>query len=74
MPLEYNANGLRRGTSILGGVERYQYPLKQLWDMVEGTETKVMVGSDAHNPKLLYDDCMKQALDTISNGNYHFIR
>lgn len=59
--LELNANGFRRGKSqFLEGV-RYPYPVDALWDKVGQTDIPVIIGSDCHNPNLVYDEAVKYA-------------
>lgn len=73
VPLEYNANGLRRGITPLGTTVRYQYPVDKLWTMARNSETKVIVGCDAHSPELLYDEYMQEALQFVAKGKYNVI-
>lgn len=69
--LEYNANGNRRQIKDFGGEIRKDYPIKQLWDMIENTEIKVICGSDCHSTDALYDDKMKDGIKFLNNGNYN---
>lgn len=71
--LEYNANGLRRGIGKRGTKERFQYPLKEFWDMVEGTDIRVIAGCDCHNPSQIYDDYMKNSLEYLKNNRFNQI-
>ena len=72
--MEYNANGHRRGISRLGDKEREQYPLKELWNMINKTDIKVVVGSDCHNPKLLYDEHMKNAIKYLDENKFNRLK
>ncbi len=56
VPLEINANGMRRGVFNWDGTERYLYPYRRFWDKVAEYGAKVIIGSDAHEPRLLCDD------------------
>ncbi len=55
IPLEINANGMRRGVFNWDGVERYLYPYWRFWDKVAEVGAKVIIGSDAHSPEFLCD-------------------
>jgi len=61
--LEVNANGLRRGLKEYKDGERYPYPSEKFWQIIAThyPQTKVLVNSDCHNPKLLNDNYMKMA-------------
>lgn len=72
-PLEYNANGLRRGKTILGGEERYQYPVNELWDMAKEAGIKVIAGSDAHSPNALFDEQMKNVIKYLDENGFNRI-
>ncbi len=65
--LEYNANGLRRGIKEYTDGLRYPYPHKRFWDKVRGTEIRVIAGSDAHAPELVWDDSMQQAVEQLKD-------
>lgn len=64
-PLEYNANGLRRGKHPFPEGERYLYPHERFWDKVKGTGVEVYVGSDCHDPRQVYDEYVLQAYETM---------
>lgn len=53
--LEFNANGYRRGLDDYNGELRYKYPLERFWEKVKTAPVRVVIGSDAHNPKEIYD-------------------
>ena len=59
--LEINANGIRRGKFYIKGKIRYPYPRKEFWELVKGTNVKVIISADAHNPKLLFDEAILEA-------------
>lgn len=61
IPLEINANGMRKGQFMCDGVMRYPYPYWRFWDVVAEVGSKVIVGSDAHSPKDLCDECFVNA-------------
>lgn len=73
-PLEFNANGLRKGKRMYGEGERYQYPYGKFWDKVRDgqksggprkeqkpPEIRVYVGSDCHSPEALWDEQVELA-------------
>jgi len=53
IPLEINANGFRKPKRQDGDEWRPQYPWHRFWEVAAeyGTNLKVLVGSDAHNPR-----------------------
>lgn len=59
--LEYNANGYRRGLQQYPDGERYMYPHKRFWQKVKGSGALVIIGSDCHEAKQVYDLCMPKA-------------
>ena len=67
--LEINANGIRVGLQDFPEGERYIYPCKQFWDKVSNTNAKVLINSDCHNPKHLWDDSMNIAYDLAEKWN-----
>ena len=54
--LEYNANGFRRGKKEYPDGIRFPYPHHAFWERVSKTNIPVIVGSDCHNPKQVWDD------------------
>ena len=69
--LEYNANGLRREIKDFGGEKRKDYPITQLWEMIENSGAKVICGADSHSPDALYDDIMKEGIKFLNNGKFN---
>lgn len=64
IPLEINANGVRRGKINTDGHERYRYPWEPFWELVAESKAKVIISSDAHQPShllLKYDECEELA-------------
>ncbi len=60
IPLEFNANGLRRGKSDFPDGRRYPYPHERFWNELKGSNQRVIIGSDCHIPDLVYDnECIK---------------
>lgn len=65
VPLEYNANGMRRGLQSFPDGVRYQYPHDRFWQRVAQGGAPVCIGSDCHSPELLWDDFMFQAYENL---------
>lgn len=59
--LEFNANGLRRGMSIFKDGNRYAYPNAKFFEKLSKTTVKVVINSDCHDPKQLFDSYMDLA-------------
>lgn len=50
MPLEINVNGMNRSKVEYNNGTRYQYPIKDFWELAKEYNVKVIVGIDAHSP------------------------
>ncbi len=61
IPLEFNANGIRRGLIQAVDGTRYPYPVKAFWDIAKAHGCKIILSSDCHRPAFLYDDAVKKA-------------
>lgn len=61
-PIEYNANGIRRGQQDYPDGRRDPYPHPKFWTMAKEAKLKVLVGSDAHSPEQVYDEFMELAV------------
>ena len=59
--LEYNANGLRRGIHDYPDGPRLMYPHQRFWEKAADAGIPVVIGSDCHEPKQVWDDCMPTA-------------
>ncbi len=73
IPLEINANGVRRGfiTDELG--THYMYPHFKFWEKVAEAKAKVVISSDCHNPALLNDSDVQKCRDIAKNWGLHVI-
>ncbi len=73
IPLEINANGVRRGlvTDELG--EHYTYPHFKFWEKVAEAKAKVVISADCHNPSLLNDSDVQKCRDIAKNWGLHVI-
>jgi len=58
IPLEINANGIRKGMIRVNNKFVYRYPREEFWNLVRIHNAKVIISSDAHNPDLLYDEAV----------------
>ena len=63
IPLEINANGIRKGTRELPEGKRYLYPRLEFWQLVKEKGALVIVSSDAHDPEKLWDEEVKLAYE-----------
>jgi histidinol-phosphatase (PHP family) len=59
--LEYNANGYRRGGKNTENGFMPNYPRREFWEIVKECGCRTILGSDAHQPELLYNDTVKEA-------------
>ncbi len=51
IPLEINVNGLSKSKIKYNNGVRYQYPIKEFWQLAKEYNVKVIVGVDAHDPE-----------------------
>ncbi len=61
IPLEINANGIRKPKIIVNGKEQYRYPRLEFWQLVKKHDALCILSSDAHKPKYLYDEAVEEA-------------
>lgn len=71
--LEYNANGYRRGVRHFESGDRYMYPMDNFWKKVSKTEAQVIIGSDSHNPKEIWDYVIPMSRDELNKLGIRFI-
>ncbi len=57
IPLEINANGLRKGLVDTPDGLRWQYPMFRFWNLAAKFGPKTVIGSDAHTPETIIDNC-----------------
>lgn len=55
MPVEININGLKKNKVKYNKGERYQYPIKEFWELSKEYNVQRIIGVDAHNPKDMRD-------------------
>ncbi len=61
VPLEFNANGIRRGKVEKAGKTYYHYPRKAFFQAAEKEGCRIILNSDAHSPGDLYDYALDEA-------------
>lgn len=73
IPLEINANGVRRGliNDELG--MHYMYPHFKFWEKVAEAKARVVISADCHNPALLNDSDVQKCRDIAKNWGLHVI-
>lgn len=73
IPVEFNANGIRRGKQEYPDGIRDPYPHPKFWSMAKEAGLKVLVGSDCHNPSQVYDESMQTAVNRAKNFKLNII-
>ena len=61
--LEVNANGIKNTKRDFPEYTNYLYPREEFWEIVKGTDAKIVIGADAHSPEALGN---KTVMDAIS--------
>ena len=61
IPLEINANGIRRGLKNKEDGIYYSYPCYKFWDIAKNYQIRIIVNSDCHGPKFLADEALDEA-------------
>ena len=70
MPLEINANGMRRPlVEMDDGSERFAYPYRPFWDKAAELGARVIIGADCHCVEHLYDARVHQAYQLAEAWN-----
>lgn len=72
-PLEFNANGLRRGIQEYSDGKRYPYPHMKFWKLVADKQIPVLINSDAHHPSNINDEYVSNASQMAINLNLNII-
>lgn len=73
VPLEFNANGIRRGTKQYPDGIRCPYPHEGFWKNLSGSKQPVIIGADAHSPEQIYDDSVLAAYELAGKWNLNVI-
>lgn len=61
IPLEINANGIRKSKLIKDSRGLYKYPNKYFWEIAKNIGVDVIIGSDAHDYNYMEDKAMELA-------------
>lgn len=61
VPLEFNANGVRRGIKVSEAGTHYQYPRKEFWDIAVQKGAIAILSADAHRPDQLNDKAIEDS-------------
>lgn len=61
IPLEFNANGIRRGTRDYPDGMRLPYPHDNFWKQLRKSSQKVLIGADCHIPEQIRDNAINLA-------------
>lgn len=73
IPLEVNANGIRKTLSRSPGRLRYFYPYREFWEIVAEYDIPVIIGSDTHNYEQMEDEAMELAREFAAELNLKVI-
>lgn len=73
IPLEVNANGIRRGLVTEGDDVHYMYPHYKFWEKVAEAKAKTIVSADCHAPYLLLDDDVRKTKEMAHNWGLNVI-
>ncbi len=65
IPLEYNANGIRRGIWEFPNGKRYPYPYETFWKKAASAGVRVIVGSDCHEPSQVWDESVERSYQNL---------
>ncbi|MFP4078495.1 MAG: hypothetical protein ACLFUQ_05085, partial [Candidatus Izemoplasmataceae bacterium] len=61
VPLEFNANGIRRGLKAKEDGLHYQYPRREFWAIAVKKGCKAVLSADAHAPSQLDDRAIRKS-------------
>lgn len=60
--LEVNANGIHNTYSFFPEYKNFLYPREEFWKLAGDTDAKIIIGADAHSPKALGNNIVKEAI------------
>ena len=60
--LEVNANGINNTERDFPEYTNYLYPREEFWEIVKGTDVKIVIGADAHSPKALGNETVEKTI------------
>ncbi|MFW6284948.1 MAG: histidinol-phosphatase [Bacillota bacterium] len=61
VPLEFNANGVRRGVKAKDDGLHYRYPRREFWEIAVKKGCKAVLSADAHAPSQLDDRAIRKS-------------
>ncbi|TNK81588.1 hypothetical protein C4M97_01260 [Mycoplasmopsis pullorum] len=65
-PLGFNINGFWKGPRLIGQTVRNKYPIHEFWQIVKNKGVKIILESDTHHKKQLYDqDIIQRTYDLL---------
>lgn len=65
-PLGFNINGFWKGPRVIGKVFRNKYPIHEFWKIAKEKKVKIILESDVHHKKQLYDtEIVKKTYDLL---------
>lgn len=73
VPLEVNANGIRRGKRKRLDGEYYMYPCDQFWQIAQEYDIEVIISADCHSVPALDDEAIKIAYSFAREHNLKII-
>ena len=73
IPMEINANGIRRGFIIDSLGMHYRYPHFKFWEKVAESGAEVIISSDCHSPTLLNDCDVEKCREIARNWNLNVV-
>ena len=75
IPLELNANGIRRSIIEENNHDplKFRYPRLPFLKMVKEENAKVLIGSDCHNVLALNDESIKLSYDLIKQFDLDYV-
>lgn len=73
IPLEINANGVRKGLHEKPEGLRYNYPREEFWEIAKECKVKVLINSDCHHPHEFNDKSMELARSLAIKWNVEIV-
>lgn len=73
IPLEINANGVRKGLHEKPEGMRYNYPREEFWIIAKECGVKVLINSDCHHPHEFHDSGVEKARNLAKEWNVEVI-
>lgn len=66
--LEWNLKGMSKGIRDYGDYKSYIYPHKKAWEIIREINPKIVIGYDAHNPKVLINKELEKEARRLLDG------